>query len=471
MATENRFHFNPETGKTGRCSATVKDCAFAQGNMVPEHYGTEEEARAAFESINSDKEIPELKKETITLSIDNDMGDDDDVIDAEIIEEPKKQELVQSDKNTTAIIGKFSDEKIEALDKKSEDWVKTITTLNPQSLDFEKHSQMIAKVGKKAFNSTAMLSTSFLSEAKTNQSSSSEKVGKDLTKLRNVMQDMVPQENDFKRKILGFLPGGNAVEKYFNRFESDAKQMEVIIGSLDKGQAMILQDNSRLDNDQKQLMNDLGTLEESELLLTSMHNKVTARIEEEKQNGNLVMANALEKSVLFNINQRRQDVATQKNVTIQSFMAMGITKENNIQLAQNIERTKTTSVTALATAARLAESLGQQRKMIDGINTMRQTTDTMMLSNAKLLEQNSVDIQKQAMQSSVSPEVLRESMTKTLKTLESIDNARLNANQEFEKNIDAMNIEVQRAKDFIVTRRQQQNELTGSTNNEFLLEE
>lgn len=44
-----KHHVNPETGRTNQCKATVKDCKFAVNGMVPEHYDTKEEARAAYE--------------------------------------------------------------------------------------------------------------------------------------------------------------------------------------------------------------------------------------------------------------------------------------------------------------------------------------------------------------------------------------------------------------------------------------
>lgn len=45
-----KFHINPSTGNPGECSATVKDCPYGSAD---EHYGSAEEARAAYEVMMS----------------------------------------------------------------------------------------------------------------------------------------------------------------------------------------------------------------------------------------------------------------------------------------------------------------------------------------------------------------------------------------------------------------------------------
>lgn len=45
-----KFHINPSTGNPGECSATVKDCPYGSPD---EHYGSADEARAAYEVMMS----------------------------------------------------------------------------------------------------------------------------------------------------------------------------------------------------------------------------------------------------------------------------------------------------------------------------------------------------------------------------------------------------------------------------------
>lgn len=45
----SKYHINPTTMRPNKCTATVRGCAYAKDNMVPEHYDTKEQARAAAE--------------------------------------------------------------------------------------------------------------------------------------------------------------------------------------------------------------------------------------------------------------------------------------------------------------------------------------------------------------------------------------------------------------------------------------
>lgn len=52
-----KFHINPETGRAGQCTATIKDCRYAVNGEIPEHYDSKEEAHVAYEKTMSDKNL------------------------------------------------------------------------------------------------------------------------------------------------------------------------------------------------------------------------------------------------------------------------------------------------------------------------------------------------------------------------------------------------------------------------------
>lgn len=45
----SKYHINPTTMRPNKCTATVRGCAYAKDNVIPEHYDTKEQARAAAE--------------------------------------------------------------------------------------------------------------------------------------------------------------------------------------------------------------------------------------------------------------------------------------------------------------------------------------------------------------------------------------------------------------------------------------
>jgi hypothetical protein len=54
-----RFHINPESGQAGQCRASAGNCPFASDE---EHYGSVEEARAAYETAQESSTIPKTVK-------------------------------------------------------------------------------------------------------------------------------------------------------------------------------------------------------------------------------------------------------------------------------------------------------------------------------------------------------------------------------------------------------------------------
>lgn len=65
MADGIRYHINPETGKPGRCTATVRGCKYVtDSGEMPPHYGSKEDARKAYEQQASSEyeNIPSLNK-------------------------------------------------------------------------------------------------------------------------------------------------------------------------------------------------------------------------------------------------------------------------------------------------------------------------------------------------------------------------------------------------------------------------
>lgn len=476
------YHINPETGRPGECTASVRDCKYSTNGETIEHYSSLDEAFEAYEKQMASKTVPTLKKEkTANNIVDAEVVDNSDsILDVEEDEIKSEQtpklsapkappveyraadavDIVEPEKALT-LVDDLSTAKASALEKKSNNWAETITKLNPNSQEFEKHIKAINKIGNKAFRSTAELSQNFLTNNSSNKISASDAVGNQLAKLRNVMEDMAPGDNTFKAKALSFLPGRNVVKKYFNRFESNREQMNAIIKSLDTGQAKLHQENAELALERQQLWNDLGTLQENESLLRSMDNHVVEKINEAKANGDNQMAKALEQKVLFNVRQRRQDIMTQTAVTVQSYMAMGMIEQNNEKLQQNIERTKTTTVAALITASRINEALGGQKKILDGIDAMKNMTNQVMLDNAKQLQQNTLKIQEQASSSSVDTEVLKQSFDKMFETMDQMDSFREQANKNFLTTIDALSTQVNRASQY-ASERNSRNQLENS---------
>lgn len=339
------------------------------------------------------------------------------------------------------------------LSQRAEKWLNTVSALNPHSQEFQTQIIAIGNVARKTFESTARTSSRFMEksmrDAKAEGSKSQQQVSSSLLELRTVMNDLAPSEKTFAQKALGWVPGFNAVKKYFNSFESNQKQLNSVLRSLDAGQEQLQRDNAELAVERRNLWEDLHELQRAEGLLGQIDEQVVGKIESLKSEGQAEQAGILEKDLLFAVRQRRQDIQTQIAVTIQSYLSMGIIDANNRQLIQGVDRAKTTTVTALRTAVITAEALENQKLVLDQIDAVNKTTNDLINRTSDMLAQNSVRTQKQAVESGVAVETLNRAFDSVFKTMDGIDQFRVEANKNFAQTIDVLKAQVDRAQPYL----------------------
>lgn len=452
----DKFHFNPNTGKVGRCSASVRDCAFADDSGVPEHYDSEGAARAAYEKSQEANTFSTVSKDgnnddSAGSSSSDPFGFIDDnntavekTSDVIIIDE---DELVPVDKEIEKYVPSMSDKKSDAIVKKSQEFVANIANADDPSKK-EMLVGSISAIGDQAFKNSAMQALSQIEEGKLgNEMAGSSDVGKDLVSLRSVLQEIQPTADDFiAKKVLGFIPMGSALTRWSRKFESNEKNLKSILKSLDSGGTELEVHNNKLRLKMDGIKQDMTTLRDSQILLNQLDIDLQKQIGELKQSGDLEKAKELETTALFKVRQRRADVAQQTVVSLQAFAVSKMIVSNNELLQDNIERTKSTTVAALVTAVQTQQALGYQKKVAEGINSMNSLTNDLILKNSEQLGENSRMINEQAMSTAIDPKVLEQSFQNIFRTLDESDAARQKANDRLLEVTNALENVVQNAR-------------------------
>lgn len=456
----DKFHFNPNTGKVGRCSASVRDCAFADDNGVPEHYDSEDAARSAYEKSQEANTFSTVSKDrnnnnSAGASPSDPFGfiDDNNTADAKIVEEVTdviiidEDELVPVDREIEKYVPSMSDKKSEAIVKKSQEFVANIANADDASKK-EMLVGSISAIGDQAFKNSAMQALSQIEEGKLgNEMAGSSDVGKDLVSLRSVLQEIQPTADDFiAKKVLGFIPMGSALTRWSRKFESNEKNLKSILKSLDSGGTELEVHNNKLRLKMDGIKQDMTTLRDSQILLNQLDIDLQKQIGELKQSGDLEKAKELETTALFKVRQRRADVAQQAVVSLQAFAVSKMIVSNNELLQDNIERTKSTTVAALVTAVQTQQALGYQKKVAEGINSMNSLTNDLILKNSEQLGENSRMINEQAMSTAIDPKVLEQSFQNIFRTLDESDAARQKANDRLLEVTNALENVVQNAR-------------------------
>jgi uncharacterized protein YaaN involved in tellurite resistance len=343
--------------------------------------------------------------------------------------------------------------------------VADVAALDPRTPEFTQKIEGISSLAgtemvQSSGYSTRMLERSSTSVAGAKRSGNSAQitVANTLGDLRSTVEDLTPNEADLGvgRKILGFIPGGNKLAKYFQKYESAQTQLDAIIKSLMAGQDELLKDNASLAGEKVQLWETMQSLSEYAIFAKALDNATVEKIDASRASGRIDEAQKLESDVLFPIRQRHQDILTQLAVSVQGYLAMDLIRKNNLELIKGVDRARTTTIAALRTAVIVAQALANQKMVLDQIDAINTTTNNMILKTSEMLKDQTVRIHEQAGNSGVSVETLQKAFDNVFATMDAIDTFRATSAKNMEGTVSALESGLQRAKPYL--ERSQQGE-------------
>jgi uncharacterized protein YaaN involved in tellurite resistance len=354
-------------------------------------------------------------------------------------------------------------ERQQEIARQARDFVAEVSSLDPRTPEFGAKIEGIsalasAEMVQSSGYSTRMLERSSTSVAGAKRSGNSAQitVANTLGDLRSTVEDLTPNEADLGvgRKILGFIPGGNKLAKYFQKYESAQVQLDAIIKSLMSGQDELLKDNASLAGEKVQLWETMQTLSEYAVFAKALDNATVEKIDASRNAGRIEEAQKLEADVLFPIRQRHQDILTQLAVSVQGYLAMDLIRKNNLELIKGVDRARTTTIAALRTAVIVAQALANQKMVLDQIDAINTTTNNMILKTSEMLKDQTVRIHEQASNSGVSVETLQKAFDNVFATMDAIDTFRASAAKNMEGTVSALEDGLQKAKPYLERSKQ-----------------
>ena len=368
------------------------------------------------------------------------------------IELPKEQMNVPTDdERIMQKLPQVDADTLLKLDTNAQRWVSVVGEIDPSNPDFSKKVDAIYAIGTEAFHSTTDATTRFLEQSiSTSKSEAQERVSTSLADLRNMCDELAPEDESFGSKVLGFLPFGNSIKRkagrYLQRYESNKKQLDEIVAALDRSKGLVQKDNAAITVECRNLWEDMIELQKAYELLTDLDTHLSAEIARRAASGDEAGARALEQNALFACRQRRMDVVTQSAVTVQAYLNMQIIQTNNKQIVRSVERAKTTTLTALRTAVVVAQGLENQKRVLDQVDAVNAETNRMIEYTAGLLQDNSARTWQQATSTGVSAETLGKAFDAVFQTLDNIDTYKQQATKIMGENIQRLDEQMSAAK-------------------------
>lgn len=372
---------------------------------------------------------------------------------------------VIQDDEADSMLPALDQNRVSEIRRQAQQFVTTISTLDSNSPAFGKEVEELRTLAASEMVKTGEGPSRLLSRASTSVAGAKKsggdvqvRVASSLADLRSTVDDLTPNPGDLSttRKILGFIPGGNKVSKYFQKYESAQTQLDNIIKALMHGQDELRKDNASLDQERRSLWDNLNELNEYAYFAKELDSQVVAQIESLKNSGAIDKANKMESDVLFEVRQRHQDILTQIAVGVQGYLAMDLVKKNNVELIKGVERARTTTVTALRTAIIVAEALTNQKLVLDQIDAVNATTNKLIGSVGEMLKQNTARVHEQAASSGVSTETLQKAFDDIYSTMDAIDTFKAQANTAMESTISNLSGQITKATPYLERSRQQE---------------
>lgn len=237
-------------------------------------------------------------------------------------------------------------------------------------------------------------------------------VAKSLIDLKVQVEALDPAQFEFEQgwllRLLGKLPGvGTPLKRYFSRYQTAGAVIDNIVLSLEKGRDQLKRDNITLADDQDRMRQLCLKLEQ----LIGLGRAIDAQLDKalsETIPRDDPRYTFLQQEVQYLLRQRIQDLQQQLLVSQQSVLTIEMIIRNNKELIRGVGRALDVTVNALRVAATLAIALANQKIVLDKIQAVTRTTETMLAQNAERLKTQGVAIHKQGAQTQLDLQVLEQ---------------------------------------------------------------
>ncbi|WP_114228772.1 MULTISPECIES: toxic anion resistance protein [Sphingomonas] len=333
------------------------------------------------------------------------------------------------------------------LDDKVDQFVGELVALDSNSPEFGKKVDQLTAMGRKEIADAAGASNRFL-DRPVKAIDRDSGIGADLTELRRTVESLDPKGASKPKKLLGIIPFGNRVDRYFDKYRSSQTHIQQILGSLANGKDELLMDNAAIDTERANLWKTMHRLEQ----MIHISKALDAKLEETANSLDATdpaKAKAIRETALFYTRQRTTDLLTQMAVTVQGYLALDLVKKNNVELVKGVDRASTTTVSALRTAVTVASALTSQKLVLEQIGALNSTTASMIDTTGEMLRTQSAAIHEQAASSTIPLETLQRAFQNIYDTMDSIDAFKLKALENMKQTVNTLGNEVEKSRGYI----------------------
>ena len=338
------------------------------------------------------------------------------------------------------------------LDQRVEQFLKAILTDPLGSEGFKSRVEGVHSLAHDDIRAAAQISNRLLEQParslKGGLMDESSSVSRSLLELRKTLEDLDPaRQGDLlaPKRLLGLIPMGNRLKDYFLRFESAQSHLDAILKSLYDGQDELRKDNAAIEEEKIQAWAIMERLEQYIYIGRRIDAALAAQLSEIERT-DPEKARVVREELLFYIRQKVQDLLTQLAVTVQGYLAMDMIRKNNLELIKGVDRTATTTLSALRTAVIVAQALANQRLVLEQVSALNSRTSELIASTAEMMKTQAGAIHEKAANATLDLKQLRGAFTQIYATLDLMADYKIKALANMQTTVDALTQDVEMAR-------------------------
>ncbi|UOE92270.1 toxic anion resistance protein [Alkalihalobacillus sp. LMS39] len=213
-----------------------------------------------------------------------------------------------------------------------------------------------------------------------------------LHELREIVSELEPnylKESGFQ-KMMNKMFGRNPIQQYAKKYQTVEVQVEQIIEALLKGKDKLQEDNVMLAELRVVARQRIAGLDEQISIGKQLNDMLEQEMKNEENQEHFTALQKGQQKVVTRIKNMTQAVM----VLQQSIASVDIIIENNDKLEEAIFNAITMTKNIITVTASIQLALGNQRKVINAVKNVNEATESMLLSNAQMLKENTQETLK-----------------------------------------------------------------------------
>ncbi|SDY89264.1 Uncharacterized conserved protein YaaN involved in tellurite resistance [Evansella caseinilytica] len=213
-----------------------------------------------------------------------------------------------------------------------------------------------------------------------------------LTKLKEMVSELEPDylKAGMLKRFFNKITRGSSIEKYARKYQTIEGEVEVIIGALLNGKDRLQEDTVMLHQLKNVARERIAALNEQIEVGKQLNLMLEEEMKKDEWQDDPAPIQKGQQKVLSRVKNMQQAVL----VLQQSLASVDIIVENNDKLEEAIFNAITMTKNIITVTASIQLALSNQKKVIDAVKNVNQTTEAMLLSNAQLLKSNTEETLK-----------------------------------------------------------------------------